>query len=108
MITTVEEFATTVRTESDAWPIEQPRWFRGEPASCPTPLLPGLYRFVWMLNPLHLNHHARGAPAGENPNDLPESRGLQHARDGESNATRPSPALIPSSADIVGTQREVR
>src|SRR5882672_2698179 len=44
MITSVEEFVTIVRTDSAAWPVEQPRWFRGEPASCPTPLLPGLYR----------------------------------------------------------------
>src|SRR5207249_3760279 len=27
---------------------------------------------VWMLNPLHLNYYARGAPSGENPNDLRE------------------------------------
>jgi hypothetical protein len=27
---------------------------------------------VWMLNPLHLNHFAHAAPAGENPNSLRE------------------------------------
>jgi hypothetical protein len=27
---------------------------------------------IWMLNPLHLNHFARGSPAGEDPNSLRE------------------------------------
>jgi hypothetical protein len=141
LIRTVEQFVSAVRTESSASPVEQPRWFRGESASCPTPLVPGLYRsvpsaarenqllqtfraraaafsseplpdrkktdqwlflaqhvglptrlldwsegalialyfalgaddpLVWMLNPLHLNHLANGAPPAINPNDLRE------------------------------------
>jgi hypothetical protein len=138
MLKTVEEFISTIRADSDKWPVHQPRWFRGEPAKTVTPLLPRLYRtphgasrenqllqtfrarasafsreplpdrrmtdqwlflaqhvglptrlldwsegaliglyfalkegepVIWMLNPLHLNHLARGAPAGINPND---------------------------------------
>ena len=138
MINSVEKFITAVRTDSSQWPIEQPRWFRGEPES-DTALVPSLYRgpwaahenqllqtfrvrapgfseqvpdrkktdqwlflaqhvglptrlldwsegaliglyfalkekkpVVWMLNPLHLNHFAAGAPASQDPNDLRE------------------------------------
>lgn len=45
MIRSVEEFVVTVREGSSTWPLEQPRWFRGEPAGI-TPLVPGLYRFA--------------------------------------------------------------
>jgi hypothetical protein len=44
VIRSVEEFVTTVRTDSAGWPVEQPRWFRGEPAGISTPLVPSLYR----------------------------------------------------------------
>lgn len=43
MIRSVEEFVAAVRENSAAWPLEQPRWFRGEPGA-ETPLVPGLYR----------------------------------------------------------------
>lgn len=43
MIRSVEEFIVAVRADSASWSVEQPRWFRGEPAS-DTPLVPGLYR----------------------------------------------------------------
>jgi hypothetical protein len=43
MIRSVEEFVIAVRDDSSAWALEQPRWFRGEPAG-ETPLVPGLYR----------------------------------------------------------------
>ena len=42
-ITSVEEFVERVRTAAAAWPVEQPRWFRGEP-NVDTRLLPSLYR----------------------------------------------------------------
>ena len=45
MIRSVEEFVTAVRIQSAEWPVAQPRWFRGEPAVCDTPLLPRLYRY---------------------------------------------------------------
>jgi hypothetical protein len=41
----VEEFVVRVREGSADWPVEQPRWFRGEPLETATPLLPSLYRF---------------------------------------------------------------
>lgn len=44
LIRSVEEFVTTVRTDSAGWPVEQPRWFRGEPATTSTPLVSSLYR----------------------------------------------------------------
>lgn len=44
-ITSVEEFVTAVREDAAAWPLYQPRWFRGEPDSL-TPLLPSLYRGI--------------------------------------------------------------
>jgi hypothetical protein len=141
VIRSVEQFVTTVRTDSAGWPVEQPRWFRGEPAGTRTPLVPSLYRnssgssrenqllqtfrarasafssdalpdrkktdqwlflaqhvglptrlldwpegaliavffalresdpVVWMLNPLHLNYHAGGAPPTIDPNSLRE------------------------------------
>jgi len=140
MIRSVENFVTAVRQDSSDWPIEQPRWFRGEPTTS-TPLLPTLYRLangslrenqllqtfrarasafssdalpdrkktdqwlflaqnvglptrlldwsegalialyfalresepiVWMLNPLHLNYCALGAPTNLDPNTLRE------------------------------------
>lgn len=43
MIRSVEEFVVVVREDSAPWPLEQPRWFRGEPVS-DKPLLPSLYR----------------------------------------------------------------
>ena len=43
MIRSVEAFVVAVREDSSGWPVEQPRWFRGEP-SCATPLIPTLYR----------------------------------------------------------------
>ncbi len=43
MIQSVEEFIVAVREDSATWPVEQPRWFRGEPSS-DKPLVPGLYR----------------------------------------------------------------
>jgi hypothetical protein len=46
LIRSVEEFVTTVRTDSAGWPIEQRRWFRGEPATTSTPLVPSLYRTI--------------------------------------------------------------
>lgn len=44
-IGSVEEFVVRVREDSAAWPVEQPRWFRGEPRDTATPLLPSLYRY---------------------------------------------------------------
>jgi len=43
MIRSVEDFIVAIREDSSSWPVEQPRWFRGEPASN-TPLVPSLYR----------------------------------------------------------------
>lgn len=43
MIQSVEEFIVVVRQDSEPWPPEQSRWFRGEPAG-DTPLVPSLYR----------------------------------------------------------------
>ena len=43
MIKSVEEFIVAVREDSKPWPVEQPRWFRGEPDDG-EPLLPSLYR----------------------------------------------------------------
>lgn len=43
MIESVEQFMAAIRSESTSWPLEQPRWFRGEPAGN-TPLVPSLYR----------------------------------------------------------------
>lgn len=43
MIQSVEEFIVAVREDSATWPVEQPRWFRGEPNS-DKPLVPSLYR----------------------------------------------------------------
>ena len=140
MIRSIENFISAVRKDSEAWPPEQPRWFRGEPVSKKA-LVPTLYRdgfdshenallqmfrarapgfhdqvpdrgntdqwlflarhvglptrlldwsesaliglyfalnekgkdaVVWMLNPLHLNHFADGAPASQDPNELRE------------------------------------
>jgi len=42
-IHSVEEFIEAVHEDSDSWPAEQPRWFRGEPVS-EQALLPTLYR----------------------------------------------------------------
>lgn len=44
MIETVEQLITSIRDDSSTWPIEQPRWFRGEPES-EMPLVPSLYRY---------------------------------------------------------------
>lgn len=44
VIRSVEAFVTQVRTDSAGWPVEQPRWFRGEPATTSNPLIPSLYR----------------------------------------------------------------
>jgi len=43
-IKSVEHFVTAVREDAAEWPPDQPRWFRGEPDSPTTPLLPSLYR----------------------------------------------------------------
>ena len=43
MIGCIEEFIKAVREDSAPWPAEQPRWFRGEPASDEA-LKPTLYR----------------------------------------------------------------
>lgn len=43
MIQSVEAFVIAVREGSATWPVEQPRWFRGEPTT-PTRLVPTLYR----------------------------------------------------------------
>jgi len=43
MVRSVEEFIVAVRADSESWSVEQPTWFRGEPAS-DTPLVPSLYR----------------------------------------------------------------
>lgn len=43
MITSVEKFVERVRRAAALWPLEQPRWFRGEP-DVDTRLLPSLYR----------------------------------------------------------------
>lgn len=43
IIRSVEDFVTAVRNDSESWPVEQPRWFRGEPVS-ENALLPTLYR----------------------------------------------------------------
>jgi hypothetical protein len=43
VIRSIEEFITAVREDSSAWKPEEPKWFRGEPAST-TALVPTLYR----------------------------------------------------------------
>lgn len=42
-IKSVEHLIVAIREDSAAWPLEQPRWFRGEPGS-EHPLMPTLYR----------------------------------------------------------------
>jgi FRG domain len=44
MIKSVEEYVKRVRDDASRWHPEEPKWFRGEPKSKTTALLPTLYR----------------------------------------------------------------
>lgn len=62
IIHSIEEFITAIREDSDFWPAEQPRWFRGEPVSDKA-LVPTLYRdgFAPHENPLLQMFRARAS-----------------------------------------------
>jgi hypothetical protein len=43
LIHSIEQLISRIRAESSSWPVDHPRWFRGEP-NVPTRLVPKLYR----------------------------------------------------------------